>query len=148
MTFEVRAVKSEEVEEPVIGHFTDEEWWNLTALAHECGFDPGREHERLVYPAAGDTQELDTRLAQQLYIGVGVILNQDVLPFATTWDSDDGHIHFRWVKPPEYFGDHAPVDRSGIGEGSDFQIKPATLVRLRDNLIQGPIRLTRIAEQA
>ena len=148
MTFEVRAAKPEEVEESVIGRFTDEEWWNLTALAHECGFDTDREHERLVYPADGDTNELDTRLAQQLYIGVGVILNQDVLPFATTWDSDDGHIHFRWVKPPEYGGDYAPVGRSGIEESSDFRMKPATLVRLKENLIQGPIHLTRVAEQA
>lgn len=99
MAFEIRASKPGET--PVIGRFTDEEWWNITALAHECGFDPERENESLVYPAVGDTQELGIRLAQQLYIGAGVILNQDVLPFATTWDSDDGHIHFRWVKPPE-----------------------------------------------
>lgn len=47
MSFEVRAVEPEGGEEaPVIGRFTDDEWWNLTALAHECGFDPDRENER------------------------------------------------------------------------------------------------------
>lgn len=147
MSFEVRAAEPGGEEAPMIGRFTDEEWWNLTALAHECGFDTGREHERLVYPTIGDTRKIDTRLAQQLYIGVSVILNQDVLPFATTWDSDDGHIHFRWVKPPEYGGEYAPVDRSRIGESLDFQVGPATLVRLREHLLQGPIRLTRLAEE-
>lgn len=63
MPFEVRAVEHEkESEAPVIGRFADAEWWNLTALAHECGFDAGREHERAVYPEESDTHELDFRL--------------------------------------------------------------------------------------
>ncbi|CAN5537641.1 hypothetical protein BH24ACT20_BH24ACT20_13490 [soil metagenome] len=149
MPFEVRAVEHEkESEAPVIGRFADAEWWNLTALAHECGFDAGREHERAVYPEESDTHELDFRLAQQLYIGVGVVLNQDVLPFATTWESEDGYIHFRWVKPPEYGGDHAPLDRSGSGEGSDFRLKGAALERLMEHLARGPIRITRVAPES
>jgi hypothetical protein len=79
---------------------------------------------------------------------LGVVLSRDVLPFATTWGSDDGHIHFRWVEPPEYGGDYAPVDRSEIDEGSDFRMDPGPLFRLKENLLQGPIRLTRISEQA
>lgn len=147
MTFEVRAAKPEEDEEFVIGRFTDEEWWNLTALAHECGFDTGRDHERLVYPAAGDTNELDTRLAQQLYIGVGVILNQDVLPFAATWDSDDGHIHFRWVKPPEYGRDYAPSDQTESGEGSEFRVSSSALESLMKYRVREPVRIHHVAPE-
>lgn len=91
ISFEVRAAE----EDPVISRFTDEEWWNLTALAHECGFDAGREHERLVYPGGSDTHELNDRVSRQLRTGVEAVLKQDVLPFATTWEADDGHIHFR-----------------------------------------------------
>lgn len=148
MSFEVRAVDlEEEGEMPVIGRFTDDEWWNITALAHECGFDAGREHEQLVYPDESDTSELGTRLAQQLYIGVSAVKSQDVLPFATTWEEDDGHIHFRWVEPPEYGGDYAPVDQADANGGSDFRVKGATLERLMEHLTQGPIRITRIAPE-
>ncbi len=110
MSFEARAVEpAEEGEVPVIGRFTDEEWWNLTALAHECGFDAGREHERLVYPGESDTHELDGRVARQLRASVEAVLKQDVLPFATTWEADDGHnIHFRWVEPPSTVGIPCP----------------------------------------
>ena len=148
MSFALRPAPPEEGDAaPVIGRFTDEEWWNLTALAHECGFDAGREHERLVYPDESDTRELDTRLAQQLYIDVSAVKSRDVLPFATTWEEDDGHIHFRWVEPPEYGGDHAPAGQGEAGEGSNFQIKGATLDRLMEYLTQGSIRITRVASE-
>lgn len=145
MAFEIRAAKPGEA--PVIGHFTDEEWRNITALAHECGFDPERTHERLVYPDNGDTQELDIRLAQQLYIGAGVILNQDVLPFATTWDSDDGHIHFRWVKPPECGRDYAPSDQTESGEGSEFRVNSSALESLMEYLMREPVRIHHVAPE-
>ncbi len=145
MSFEVRAVEpTEEYGGPVIGRFTDNEWWNITALAHECGFDAGREHERLVYPGESGAQELDARLVQQLYIGVGAVLSQDVLPFATSWESDDGHLHFRWVKTPEYGRDHTPVDHAEASEGSDFCVKGAALERLMEHLAQGAIRIVRV----
>ena len=148
MPFEVRAVgPAGEDEDQVIGRFTDDEWWNLTALAHECGFDAGREHEHLVYPNRGETRELDIRLAQKLYIGVGAMRSQDVLPFATTWESDDGHIHFRWVKPPDYGADYAPVDPDAFDEGSDFRIKGAALDRLMKHLTRGPVRITRVVRE-
>ncbi len=147
MPFEVRTVEPVEDRTPVIGRFADDEWWNLTALAHECGFDAGREHEETVYPGEGATRELDTRLAQQLYIGVGAMRSQDVLPFATTWESDDGHIHFRWVKPPGYGGEHAPIDQGEIGEGSNFRIKGAALDRLMESLARGPVRVTRLVPE-
>lgn len=147
MAFEVRGANPEANGAPVIGRFTDEEWWNMTALAHECGFDTGRNHERLVYPAAGDTNELDIRLAQQLYIGVNVILNQDVLPFATTWDSDDGQIHFRWVKTPEYGRDYAPSDQTESGEGSEFRVSSSALESLMEYLVREPVRIHHVAPE-
>ncbi len=146
MSFEVRAIESAE-ESTEIGRFTDEEWWNLTALAHECGFDAGREHERLVYPGESDTHELDDRVARQLRAGVEAILKQDVLPFATTWEADDGHIHFRWVEPPEYGRDHVPVDRNETVEGSDFRIKGAKLRRLVEHLTRRPVIVTRVVQE-
>lgn len=148
MAFEVRIMESEGGAAPIIARFTDGEWRNLAALAHECGFDTASEYEWRVFPPFGDTRELGARLAQQLYIGVGVILNQDVLPFATTWDSDDGHLHFRWIKPSEYGSDRVPADQSEPGEGSDFRVKPATLIRLRENLLLGPVRVTHATESS
>lgn len=145
MSFEVRAVRpSEEGPAPEIWRFTDEEWRNLTALAHECGFDAGRQHEELVYPGVGDTGELDARLAQQLYIGVSAVRNQDVLPFATTREADDGNVHFRWVKPPGYGEELLPDDRTA--GGSDFRIERAALDRLVEHLARGPIRVTRVED--
>lgn len=146
MSFEVRAVESAE-EDPVISRFTDKEWWNLTALAHECGFDAGREHERLVYPGGSDTHELNDRVSRQLRAGVEAVLKQDVLPFATTWEADDGHIHFRWAEPPEYGRDHVSVGQDETGEGSDFRIKGAKLHRLMEHLIRRPVIVTRVAPE-
>ncbi|HZY64807.1 MAG TPA: hypothetical protein VFE21_02875 [Rubrobacteraceae bacterium] len=146
MAFEVRSsAAAADKERSVIAFFTDEEWWNLLALAHECGFDPGRELVRIVYPRKDEGSELGLRRAQQLYIGVNAVLNQDTLPFATTWETEDGRLHFRWIKDPRYerrlVPPGTPADSS---VDTDFQLEKSELKRLRDHLYKGPVFVKRI----
>ncbi|MGB3682941.1 MAG: hypothetical protein WA990_10705 [Rubrobacteraceae bacterium] len=161
MAFEIRLIDQGPVyggEDPVAGRFADEEWWNFLSLAHECGFDPGEEYVPVVYPEGeGETNELGNKLMSGLYIGVNMVLNQDTLPFATTWDSDDGRLHFRWAGSPGYARDRRPEDGQGSREGSDespgagpgagpdFALDEAELRRLRDYLGKGPMLVVRVA---
>ncbi len=134
-------------DDPVVCRFADGEWWNLLSLAHECGFDPNKEYVPVVYPAnVGETNELDGKLADGLYIGVGVVLNQDTLPFATTWDSDDGRLHFRWANPPAYAPDREPVDSRNSGESPDFGLDKTKLRRLQECLHKARVLVARIEE--
>ena len=138
MAFEIRFVDQGPVYgggNPVVCRFTEEEWWNLLSLAHECGFDPDEEYVPVVYPeSAGETNELDGKAAGGLYIGVGVVLNQDTLPFATTWESDDGRLHFRWAGTPDYAQDREPEDSRSSGTTADFALDKAELRRLQEYL--------------
>ena len=121
--------------DPVVCRFSDDEWWNLLSLAHECGFDPDEEYAPVVYPATGgEANELDGRAAGGLYIGVGVVLNQDTLPFATTWESDDGRLHFRWTNAPAYARDREPADSRSRGASPDFALEKAELRKLQESL--------------
>lgn len=116
----------------------------MLALAHECGFDPDQQYANHLYPNPGETSELEVRLAQQLYIGVSAIVNQDTLPFATTWESDDGELHFRWVDEPHYAGERAPEEaQAGSSEGTEFSLRKAELQQLMDHLYNGPVLLRR-----
>lgn len=146
MAFEVRFVDRGPVfggAEPVACRFADDEWRNLLAPAHECGFDPGKEYVSTVFPAAGESHELDDRLAGGLYIGVGVILNQDTLPFASTWESDDGRLHFRWVDEPAYARSRAPEDNRSPDNGPDFVLDRGELRRLLECLRAGRVLVAR-----
>lgn len=130
--------------EPIICRFTEKEWWSLLSLAHECGFDAAKEYVSAVYPTntEGD-KELDPKAASGLYIGVGVILNQDTLPFATTWESDDGRLHFRWAVTPGYALDHKPEDVQNSGNRSDFALNKRELQRFSDYLGKGRVLVAR-----
>lgn len=133
MTFEIRFVDQGPVYgggDPVVCRFAEEEWWNLLSLAHECGFDPGEEYVPVVYLPEGESNELDGELASGLYIGVNVILNQDTLPFATTWESDDGRLHFRWAGTPGYARDRKPERAENSGASPDFDLHKDDLQRL------------------
>ena len=128
---------------PGAGRFADDEWWNLLSLAHECGFDPNREHAPTVYPEeVGETNELDNKLTSGLYIGVNAVLRQDTLPFATTWDSDDGRLHFRWAEAPGYARDREL--ENGPVSSQDFALDKAELRRLLEYLGKGPVLVERV----
>lgn len=127
--------------------FTDAEWWNILALAHECGLDPAREYVHLVYPAKpGESHELDSRLASGLRIGVGAILNQDTLPFATTWESEDDRFHFRWAVEPGYARDLEPDNSRNTGSYWDFDLDKAELHRLLECLGGGRVAVMRVED--
>ncbi len=138
MAFEIRLVDQGPVyggSDPVVCRFADDEWSNLLSLAHECGFDPGEEYVPTMYPeVAGAANELDGKAAGGLYIGVGVILNQDTLPFATTWESDDGRLHFRWAKTPAYARGLEPAKGRSPDASPDFVLDKAALRRLQEVL--------------
>lgn len=142
MAFEIRFMDQGPVfggADPVACRFADDEWWNLLSLAHECGFDSDEEYVSVMYPAEGEPRELDERLASGLYIGVNVILNQDTLPFATTWESDDGRLHFRWTSEPGYARDREPEDNRSPGASPDFSLDKDELRRLLDCLRKDPL---------
>lgn len=148
MAFEVRILDQGPVYgggDPVVCHFDDDEWWNLLSLAHECGFDPEEEYLPLVYPEeVGEANELNDRTTGGLYIGVGVVLNQDTLPFATTWESDDGRLHFRWANPPAYSRNQRPQKSGGPGEGSEFSLEVADLRQLQEYLHKARMLAARV----
>ena len=148
MAFEIRLVDQGPVYgggDPVACRFADDEWWNLLSLAHECGFDPGEEYAEVVYPASiGETNELDGKAAGGLYIGVGVILNQDTLPFATTWESDDGRLHFRWANAPAYARDKEPANNRSSDAGPNFALDKAELRRLQECLRKVRVLVARV----
>ncbi len=130
MSFEIKSAVRRGSEEPPTETFPDDEWHNLVALARECGFGPGGEYERLVGLEEGGAIELDAPAAQRLYIGVGVVLNQDTLPFAATWEEDDARLHFRWVDGPR--------------AGSRFSLDRDRVRRLADRLYRGPVLVSRV----
>ncbi|CAN5624685.1 hypothetical protein BH24ACT22_BH24ACT22_05880 [soil metagenome] len=172
MAFEIRFLDRGPVYgggDPLICRFTDEEWWNLLSLAHECGFDPNEEFVPVVYPEnVGETNELDNKAVSGLYIGVSTILNQDTLPFATTWESNDGRLHFRWagapgyarireIRPPVavvlhfrwagapgYARDREPGVAQTPGTNSDFDLEKASLRRLLGYLGKVSVLVARI----
>ena len=145
MAFEVRLADQGPVHgggNPVASRFADDEWWNLLSLAHACGFDPGEEYVSVVYPAEkGETHELDDKVAGGLYIGVNMLLSQDTLPFATTWESDDGRLRFRWASTPSYARDRKP-ERAGEAD-PDFALHRADLQRLLECLGKGQVLVAR-----
>ena len=138
MAFEIRLADQGPVyggSDPVVCRFADHEWWNILSLTHECGFDPGEEYASIVYPENVDeANELDGKVASGLYIGVGVVLNQDTLPFATTWETDDGRLHFRWADAPRYARDRAPENTHNPDAGPDFALNKEELRRLQESL--------------
>lgn len=148
MAFEVRFVDQGPVyggSDPVACRFTDGEWWNLLSLAHECGFDPDEKYVPVVYPEeVGEANELEGKAAGGLYIGVGVVLNQDTLPFATTWESDDGKLHFRWANPPGYARDREPENSRDSGATPDFALDKAELRRLQECLRKDRVLVARV----
>ncbi len=150
MAFEIRLVDQGPVYgggHPVACRFTDDEWWNLLSLAHECGFDPSEEYVPVVYPAEeGGANELDGRLASGLYIGVGVILHQDTLPFATTWEAEDGRLHFRWASTPGYARDRGPVEARAAADNSDFALDKLVLQRLLEYLGKTRVLVARVED--
>ena len=130
---------------PVACHFTDAEWWNLLSLAHECGFDPAEEYVSVVYPPGEDeARELDGKAASGLYIGVNTILNQDTLPFATTWESDDGRLHFRWANAPAYARDRTPANDRNPGSDANFDLDRKDLQRLLECLGNTRVLVARV----
>ncbi|MGB3634649.1 MAG: hypothetical protein WA982_11460 [Rubrobacteraceae bacterium] len=146
MAFEIRFIDQGPVyggSDPVACRFTDDEWWNLLSLAHECGFDPSEEYAPLVYPeSVGETNALDSKLSSGLYIGVSAVLNQDTLPFATTWESDDGRLHFRWANAPDYVRDQKPGQTEN--SGPDFALDKKELRRLMECLRKDQVLVARI----
>lgn len=145
MAFEIRLVDQEPIyggSDPVVCRFTDEEWWNLLSLAHECGFDPNKEYISLVCPAnAGETHELDG-----IYIGVSMVLNQDTLPFATTWESDDGRLRFRWAKAPDYAPDREPEETRDAADNPDFALDESDLQLLLECLGKTRVLAARVGD--
>lgn len=149
MPFEVRVVDEGPVfsgGEPGACRFTEDEWWNLLALAHECGFDPAGEYVQVVYPPEGETHELDNRLVAGLYIGVSAILHRDTLPFATTWESDDGRFHFRWADTPGYPQDRGPENDLYSRTNSDFDLDEAEIRELLKCLSNDRVLVERTRE--
>jgi hypothetical protein len=150
MAFEVRFVDQGPVYsggEPVVCRFADDEWWNLLSLAHECGFDPAEEYVSVVYPANAEaSQELDGRAASGLYIRVSVVLNQDTLPFATTWESDDGRLHFRWASTPGYARGREPEEARDATGNPDFALDKVDLQRLLECLGKTRVLVARVED--
>ena len=150
MAFEIRIVDRGPIyggSDPVVCRFTDVEWLNLLSLAHECGFDAGKEYVSVVYPEGTDeAPPLDDRLAGGLYIGVNTILNQDTLPFATTWESDDGRLYFRWANTPGYAQDRIPDDGPDTGDGLDFDLDREELRRLLESLEKTRVLVARVED--
>ncbi|CAN5839362.1 hypothetical protein BH23ACT11_BH23ACT11_13060 [soil metagenome] len=150
MSFEIRSAEQSSESEPeahLVCHFADNEWWNLLSLTHECGFDNNQEFVSAVYPASEEkVRELDEKSARGLYFGVSAILNQDTLPFATTWDTDDDRLHFRWAREPVYAPDRKPHDNQNPGARSDFDLDKAELHRLLNVLSKGPVLVARLED--
>lgn len=150
MAFEIRYVDRGPVYgggDPLICRFTDEEWWNLLSLAHECGFDPDEEYIPFVYPGGmGEASELDDKAVSGLYIGVNTILNQDTLPFATTWETNDGRLHFRWAGAPAYARDRVPSEKQTSGTVPDFDLDKRSIRRLLGYLGKVPLLVARVED--
>ncbi len=128
MAFEVRATDLPDYMAVV---FTDDEWRNLLALAHACGFDPEREHEEAAYLKGGEAHELGAEAGVQLHKAVGVVLDQNMLPFATTWEEEDADLlPFRWVGTPWYYAGDRDLE---------FRLSRSKLERLLGLLDRGPV---------
>lgn len=148
MAFEIRLLDLGPIHsggDPVACRFADDEWWNILSLAHECGFDPDEECASVLYPSDGDeAHELNDKAAASLYIGVSAILNQDTLPFATTWESDDGRLHFRWSIPPGYARDRE--DSRNPDASPDFALNKTELRQLLECLRKDRLLVARVEE--
>ncbi|CAN5676843.1 hypothetical protein BH24ACT21_BH24ACT21_05980 [soil metagenome] len=120
MAFEIRLADQGPVYgggHPVVCRFTDDEWWNLLSLAHECGFDPGEEHVPVVYPAEeGGANELD------------------------------GRLHFRWASTPSYARDREPVEARAAIDNSDFALGKVDLQRLLECLGKTRVLVARVED--
>lgn len=109
--------------------FADDEWHNLLALAHACGFDPDREQEEVANLGAGEARELGAGSREELRVAIKAVLDQELLPFAQTWEEEDvGEIPFRWVGTPWYYAENS--DR-------EFHLKREKLERLLGMLDRG-----------
>ena len=151
MAFEIKFVDQGPIHaggDPVVCRFTDDEWWNILSLAHECGLDPNEEYVTVLYPSdEGETHELDDKIAGGLYIGVSSILNQDTLPFATTWETDDDRLHFRWASEPGYARDREPDNTRNRGSEPDFDLDKAELRQLLECLRKDRLLVARVADE-
>lgn len=124
--------------EPMAVVFADDEWRNLLALAHACGFDPEREYEQAAYLKGGEAHELGAGAGKQLREAVRVVLDQDLLPFAVTWEEEDANLlYFRWLGTPWYYAELRDLE---------FHLRRSKLERLFGLLEHGSVVMAHLED--
>jgi hypothetical protein len=101
----LNAAQTVEGRDPLIGTFSDPEWWDLLELTRRYGFD--LPHVEIQYPRHYEHPvEIDAETSRSLWEMISAVYNDDVVPYSTTWEertepTSEGGVEFPCEEPEE-----------------------------------------------
>ncbi len=112
-----------------IGSFEDSEWWDLIKLARDYGFEP--DDIQMHFPLPYDQPvRIEGQAARGLYEAVSALSNDDVVPYAATWDESNETGGFGTVYLPGREPQEAYVLREAPHEHPEMHVGKVQLRRL------------------